>query len=383
MTHRVTRLPLLRAAALLLAVGAPAALRAQGAIGNQGYGYPTGQLSTRTLGTGGGLAEFDPVSPLNPAALSYIRRATLAFQYDPEFRRVTAGGTSQNATIARFPVLAATLPFRDRYSVGISASTYLDRSFVTRYRTTARIGEETVTVDEAVEARGSIADIRFGVGAYVTRWLRAGVAVHALTGENRLFSGRTFPDTTRFGSVGDTSVVDFAGTQLSAGVELTPIRGVSIAGSARRGLGMRVLSGDSTLRRADAPDRIGVGLRVDRVTGATFALSYARNRWTRLRGLGGPNLDVFDGTDLMGGVEAVGPRLGELPLLIRLGARQRTLPFGLNDTEVRERAFTGVFRSSAGARWRTWRSSGRAARRSRARPPTAPGSPTCASAPGR
>ena len=138
MTHRVTRLPLLRAAALLLAVGAPAALRAQGAIGNQGYGYPTGQLSTRTLGTGGGLAEFDPVSPLNPAALSYIRRATLAFQYDPEFRRVTAGGTSQNATIARFPVLAATLPFRDRYSVGISASTYLDRSFVTRYRTTGR-----------------------------------------------------------------------------------------------------------------------------------------------------------------------------------------------------------------------------------------------------
>ena len=162
-----------------------------------------------------------------------------------------------------------------------------------------------------------------------------------LTGENRLVSGRLFADTSRFGSVSDSSTLAYSGAAVSGGFELTPVRGLSIAGSARRGLDMHVERGDSTVRTGSAPDRLGVGLRFDRITGASFSAGYARTTWTRMRELGSSALDVRDAPEFMAGVEAVGPRLGDVPLLLRLGGRERTLPFGLGGAEVKERAFAG------------------------------------------
>jgi hypothetical protein len=322
---------------------APAAAVAQGSLGAQGFGYPTGQLSTRALGTGGGLAEFDQASPLNPAAISYFRRAQLSVQYDPEFRRVTAGGASQNATIARFPVIAVGIPAGSRMAVGLSASTYLDRTFTTTFQSTATIGDQTVTATESIESRGAVTDLRAGLGYLAARWLRVGVAGHVLTGENRLVSGRQFADTSQFGSVSDSSTLDYSGAAVSGGVELTPVRGLTLAASARRGFDLRVQRNDTTLRSASAPDRLGVGVRFDRITGASFAASYARTSWTRVRGLGSSALEVRDAPELMVGLEAVGPRFGDTPTLLRLGGRDRTLPFGLGGGEVRERAYAGGF----------------------------------------
>ncbi|MGZ8376282.1 MAG: hypothetical protein ACXWZS_01300 [Gemmatirosa sp.] len=341
MPTRSARRGAVRAALLLVATAMPAGLAAQGSLGAQGFGYPTGQLSTRALATGGSIGEFDQNSPLNPAAISYFRRSSLSAQFDPEFRRVTADGASQSATIARFPVISVGLPVRDRLALGLSASTYLDRSFTTTYQTTTSIGDETVTATESIESRGSVADLRVGLGFIATRWLRLGVAGHVLTGENRLISGRLFADTSRFGSVSDSSTLDYSGTAVSGGVEITPLRGLSIAASARRGLDLRVQRNDSTLRESSAPDRVGVGVRFDRITGASFAVGYAHNTWTRMRELGSSALEVHDGAEFMAGVEAVGPRLGDVPVLIRLGGRDRVLPFGLAGAEVKERSYSG------------------------------------------
>ena len=54
---------------VLAALHAPAALSAQGTLSTQGFGYPTGQNSTRSLGAAGALAENDPLSVTNPATL--------------------------------------------------------------------------------------------------------------------------------------------------------------------------------------------------------------------------------------------------------------------------------------------------------------------------
>jgi hypothetical protein len=110
---------------------------------------------------------------------------------------------------------------------------------------------------------------------------------------------------------------------------------------------LRVEQRDSTLARASAPDRAGLALRVDRVPGAAIAVSFARTSWTRMRGLGTSALDVADANDVAAGVEAVGPRLGATPVLFRLGARRRGLPFGVPDpvgaggVRVRETSFGG------------------------------------------
>jgi hypothetical protein len=129
----------LAAAALVgAAAAAPARAAAQSSLGVQGFGYPSGQLSTRASGTGGALAEFDPVSPVNPSALLEFGRTFAAFQYDPEFRQLTAGSATQRNTIARFPVVAVGGPFaRRRGMFGVSASTFLDRTFATTFADTA------------------------------------------------------------------------------------------------------------------------------------------------------------------------------------------------------------------------------------------------------
>jgi hypothetical protein len=135
--------------------------------------------------------------------------------------------------------------------------------------------------------------------------------------------------------------VDYSGSAVTLGAELTPVRGVRVAGSYRRGGSMKSVVGDSTLSRASAPDRAGLAVRVDRIPGASLAVSYARTSWTRMRGLGTSALLVSDASDVSAGVEAVGPRLGETPLLLRLGARQRGLPFGVAGARVRETSFGG------------------------------------------
>lgn len=319
----------------------PSRAAAQGSLAGQGFGYPPGQLSTRALGSGGGQAEFDPVSPINPASLVSFGRTGFSFQYDPEFRTTTAGGGTVHNTVARFPVLSLGVPLRRRYTIGFSASTLLDRSFTTQYPTTTPIGGQSVLANETVESRGSVSDLRLGVGAFIAPWLRVGAAVHRLTGRNRLVSGRQFVDTTQFGSVADSTTLSFTGSAVSIGAEVTPVRGLSVAGSARRGGSLRTERGDTAVTQAHAPDRFGVGVRIDRITGASIAASYAHTTWSRMSGLGTAALDPRDTDELMGGIEAVGPSIGSSTSILRLGARRRTLPFAISGSEIRETAFTG------------------------------------------
>jgi hypothetical protein len=79
------------------------------------------------------------VSPVNPSALLEFGRTFAAFQYDPEFRQLTAGSATQRNTIARFPVVVAGGPFaRRRGMFALSASTFLDRTFSTTFPDTTQ-----------------------------------------------------------------------------------------------------------------------------------------------------------------------------------------------------------------------------------------------------
>jgi hypothetical protein len=357
----MNRLPRLAASGATLGVALGAALAlsgarlaAQGSLSGQGYGYPTGELSSRAIATGGSIGEFDPASPLNPAALgswgaspinSWQRqwwgRTAFTVQYDPEFRRVTAGGNTQSATLTRFPLLAIGIPIRDRLQLGLSAATLLDRSFVTDVESTVNIGGQLVPNSQSIQVRGSMADVRFGAAYNVARQLSIGVAGHLITGQNRVVSGRTFSDTTEFGTVSDSSEVDFSGLAGSAGIEWRVVRGLSVAASYRVGGTLRAERNDTTLRSAKVPDRIGVGLRVDRFTGTSFSASYATTKWTNMNGLGASTLAISDAPEYALGVETLGPRFGPSQLMLRLGGRRRTLPFGVGGAEVRETALAG------------------------------------------
>ena len=171
---------------------------------------------------GGSIAENDPLSPINPAALATWGRPGLYFQYDPEFRHVQANGTSDNTTTARFPLLAGALNIGPRVTVGISSTTFLDRTWQTSSTAYAHFGAATARSTTRASPRdGAINDVRLAGSFLVLPSLSIGIAGHVLTGQNRLLISRTFADT-NFAIFSQASTLSYTGHSFTARRRLAP-----------------------------------------------------------------------------------------------------------------------------------------------------------------
>src|SRR4051812_15289047 len=182
---------------LLLAattLASPAVLLSQGTLSTQGFGYPTSGMSTRSLGTGGAITEFDPLSSTNPAALPSIGGGALYVQAEPEFRQLTVGTGTETARISRHPLAVLAFPLRQNLMGGVSLSNLLDRSFETNERRNEVVGNETLATTNFFKSDGAIADVRLALAWSPANWLRLGVAGHAITGDNRLRNQQQFDD---------------------------------------------------------------------------------------------------------------------------------------------------------------------------------------------
>lgn len=325
----------------LIAGLVPAGLDAQGALSTQGFGYPTGEMSTRVRSTGGGLGQFDPDTPLNPAALATSSDPRMFLQYEPEFRRLSRGDAVSNTLTARFSLAAASVPFASRGSIGVSVATFLDRSSVTTFSSQREVAGQTVTVDETTRVLGAINDVRIGFGYAPSSKIQFGAAGHAYVGQNRVFFTQTFPDTLKFSTVGQVSTLGYTGYAASAGVLARPSRNFGIGISARKGFGIEAKNGDSTVSEANIPDRIGAGLSYEGIPGSSISLNVSRDLWSSLNGLGSDNATAVDTWEGGLGIEAVGPRVLQRQTILRLGGRYRTLPFLAAGAEITELAFGG------------------------------------------
>lgn len=326
--------------ATALALAAPAA--AQGSLGLQGYGYPQGGMGTRAGAGGGAFAEFDATSLRNPTSLvDWSGRPGLYFQYEPEFRRVSAGGRTDETTTARFPAVLGALPVFGRGMIGLSASTFLDRTYSTKTQSQQVFGIDTVRYTETVLSSGAINDLRLA-GAYVLNSnLAVGVGLHVYAGENRFAVTREFPDSAVYGTLRSGAVLEFTGTGVSGGIQWRPVRTLAIAASARMGGNLEARIGDSVVTRASVPDRYGVGIRFDGLPGTGIAISVDHVSWTQMNGLATARVGSRDALDYGVGVDLAGPRMRGAPVSVRAGYRKRTLPFDAGGQEVTESAFSG------------------------------------------
>jgi hypothetical protein len=315
--------------------------RAQGALTTQGFGYPPGAFSTRTLGTGGGLAQFDPQTPVNPASIATMAEPLLFLQYEPEFRRFTSGSTTQRSTVSRFPLAIASLPVGGRGSIAVSVSTLLDRSWATTTTRDQDIAGQVAQLTETVKSIGAINDVRVAGGWIPNRVLQIGLGGHVFAGRNRLSFAQTFPDSLRFTPVQQVSNLSYTGFAVSAGAIIRPVASLAIAISGRKGGDLRARSGDTVVATASIPDKYGVGISYDGISGATFAAQVSRDLWSGMNGLGSEEARAVDAWDGGAGIEATGPRIFERVVLIRLGGRYRTLPFLAAGGEVREASVAG------------------------------------------
>lgn len=320
---------------------------AQGTISLQGWGYPPGQLTVRALSTGGALSEFDNAGPQNPAALMNWGVGGAYLQYSPERRSTTVGDSSLTTRVARFPVFAIGLPFGQRYSFGISTSTLLERNFSSTTVARQLVRADSVTTTTNATLRGAMNDVQFGGAMQLFPWLRVGTALHVITGQNRYNAARSIVsdtgarvDTVRYGNINETSTATFGGTALSFGVEVTPVKRITLAGSARLGFGLRANLSDSSSRRADAPSRAGAAIRWE-FGGANLAARYDWQGWSAMKGLGSDAGGIFDASEYGMGAEIPGPKLPGGQLLLRLGARRRDLPFGVGGRQPTEDVIGG------------------------------------------
>lgn len=327
---------LVAAAALCL----PGFAHAQGTLSTLGFGYPSGQLSTRALGTGGALGEIDPLSASNPAAIGYFGGSALYFQAEPEYRTLHIGSASERTSVARYPLIAAAIPITPAVMLGLSVSNLLDRSFETRSRGAQQIGDSTLATSNSFKSDGAIGDLRLALAWAPRSWLRLGASAHAITGDNRIRNTQVFDDSTRFARLVDTATVGYTGKAFAAGFELLAGRDWSLAGSFRKGGPLSLKRGDTTVSNAHVPDRVAISAAYLGIRGTSIAVRTAKDSWSNMRSLGSANLRITDSWDTSVGADVLGPRFGERSLQLRAGARWRTLPFGLAASSVTEKSYS-------------------------------------------
>ncbi len=334
-------LPLARALVTLIVMGVPLVLHAQGTLSVQGLGYPPGQFSARAMGTGGALGEFDPASPVNPAALIEFGSAALSVQMAPEFRRVTDGSTTSNSSTQRFPVFIGALPFSDKLIVGVSSSTLLDRSWQTTTPQQQILNGDTVAFNSTTTSDGSVNDMAFTVAYMPLTWLRFGVAAHAINGRDIVTTRLTFADTVRYGNSVLPITNTFTGNALSVGTELVDPSLGGLAVSYRRGGRFEQTVGDTLIAKSGVPDRFGLGLMFTGLAGTTLAFRTAYDTWSRFGSMDSASGPAMNSWDSSLGMEYAGPKLGELPLTLRVGTRWRDLPFPAQGHQVHESSVSG------------------------------------------
>lgn len=327
------------AAALVLVAGVTP-LAAQGSLSTQGFGYPPGQVSTRAAGTGGAIAEVDPLSPVNPAALINWGGSAVFFQTDPEFRTVTANGVDTRTKTWRYPLVMGALSVGPRAIVSLSSSTLLDRTWSTTEEGDIDVEGTPTAAVTTYSSEGAINDIRLAA-AYAPRpWLRLGLGAHAFTGRNLLTLRSDFLDSLAFTPLQSRSTISYGGNAVSAGVEARIARNFSVAASGRIGGSMTAERNDSTLSRGDVPTRFGVGVAYLGIRGGTIGLRASHEGWSSLSSLGGAGFTAHDSWDLGAGADVPGPRFGRNVLQLRAGVRRRTLPFEAAGEQVSESSYS-------------------------------------------
>ena len=90
------------------------------------------------------------------------------------------------------------------------------------------------------------------------------------------------------------------------------------------------------LATAKVPDHYSVALEYSGWGDANLAVHVARDVWSSMHALTTSSVTAYDAWDVGVGGEAPGPRIASRLVTLRVGVRDRTLPFSTTGSSVRE-----------------------------------------------
>jgi hypothetical protein len=338
---RVPRLLL----ALALVAGPAAAQSSE--FGVRGLGIPLRPISVRARGTGGAFGLFDAESGLNPASIALVGYVTASFQTVQAWRQSETPAGSASVRDNRFPGILVSGPIGGTpFSLALSASGYTDRNFELASRDTLLLRGAQVEVFDTLISHGGLSDLRAALGWRQSKAVQWGVALHLITGSNRINSRRAFADTL-YGGASEQFTMSYLGVGASAGVTARIGRALTLAGMVRADNKLTVERDSASFGTTKLPVTVSGGARLalgDRLLVAGSALyrnwSVADKDLIAQGGIGSVNT-----TEVNGGLEFLPDpkRPGRRP--IRLGAYHASLPFPLRQGD--NASETGVSLGSA------------------------------------
>ncbi len=315
--------------------------RAQANLSTQGFGYPSGQFSSRAWGTGGAIAEIDPLTQVNPANMAMHTTRILTFQIEPEYRTVTSPNGTDHTSTSRYPNVFGAIPVGSRWVFAAGASSLLDRTSTTLFNSVQVLHPgDSVPMKTQFSINGAMTDVQLIAAWNARSWLRLGVGAHAISGHNLVQVSQSFADTVQFQPFTTSSMIGFSGTAASAGAQIVG-KSLLFGLSGRVGSSLHSVVGDTILSRGRVPNHFGASLAYMGITNSTIAIRTARDSWLSLNGLSPDSVSAVDGWDSSIGADIAGPRMGNRILFLRGGVRTRTLPFKASGNTVRENSVAG------------------------------------------
>jgi hypothetical protein len=183
--------------------------------------------------------------------------------------------------------------------------------------------------------------VRLALGWSGSSKFHIGVGAHAFSGSNRITLAQIFPDTSTFTSTSQSGRISYAGFAASLGIEFRPVRAIGFAIAGRKGGNLKAQAGDTAIGSARIPDHYSASVSFDGIPGANLSARVAHDSWSSLSSIASSGIQAFDGWDYSVGAEASGPRILSRLIVLRAGARRRTLPFGFGGEKVSETSFMG------------------------------------------
>ena len=315
---------------LLLLVAGPAAAQSS-EFGVRGLGIPLRPLSVRARGTGGAFGLFDSESGFNPAAIGLVSSVTASFQTVQGWRRSETPAGVASVQDNRFPGIYVSGPIGGtRLALALSASGYTDRNFELASRDTLLLRGEEVEVFDTLVSHGGLSDLRAALAWRQSKAVQWGVALHMLTGSNRIESHRAFSDTLYTGAR-ERFTISYLGFGGSGGVMARIGTRVTLGGMVRVDDRLTVERDSSPLGKTRLPLTLSGGARIQLLDRLLIAGSGVYRTWSAADsdlvaqgGIGSTNT-----LELNGGLEYVPDpkRPNRRPL--RLGVYHAQLPFPL------------------------------------------------------